>query len=79
MVHEALEELRAVLGRGRIDFAELTVLGARAKLRELRGDGPAVEAARARLVRDVREGADEGDIAAADEVKHLGLLADGDR
>ena len=78
-MHEALEELRAALGRGRIDFAELTVLGARAKLRELRGEGPAVEAARARLVREIREGTGEVDIAAADEVKRLGLLSDGER
>jgi len=79
VVHEALEELRAALGRGRIDFGELTVLGARAKLDQLRGDGPAVQAARARLALEIRDGADEVDIGAADEVKRLGLLVDGER
>lgn len=76
VVHAALEELRAALGRERIDFAELTVLGARSKLRELRRESPEVEAARARLVREIREGRFEPDIAAADEVKRLGLIAD---
>jgi hypothetical protein len=76
VVHEALEELRAVLGRGRIDFGELAVLGARAKLEQLRGAGPAVQAARMRLAREIREGTVEVDIAAADRVKRLGLLGD---
>jgi hypothetical protein len=75
-VREVLDELRGALGRKRIDFAELTVLGAREKLRELRGESPEVQAARARLVREIREGAMEPDIAAADEVKRLGLIAD---
>jgi hypothetical protein len=79
VVHEALEELRAALGRRRIDFGELTVLGARAKLRELRGDGPAVQAARARLLKEIREGTVELDVAAADEVKRLGLIVDDER
>jgi hypothetical protein len=77
-LHEVLEELRAALGRGRIDFGELTMLGARAKLRELRADSPAVLAAREWLLREIREGVDEPDIAAADEVKRLGLIADDD-
>jgi hypothetical protein len=76
VVHEALEQLRAALGRDRIDFGELTVLGARAKLRELRRESPAVLAARAWLAQEVREGVAEPDVAAADAVKHLGLIAD---
>jgi hypothetical protein len=75
-VREALDELRNVLGRrSRIDFAELTILGARAKLRELRAESPEVKAARERLLQEVREGTIELDIAAADEVKYLGLIA----
>lgn len=77
-VREVLDELRAALGRKRIDFAELTVLGARAKLRELRNESPAVQAARESLLREIREGTLEPDIAAADEVKYLGLVADED-
>lgn len=75
-VREVLDELRAALGRKRIDFGELTVLGARAKLQELRQESPEVAAARAWLVREVREGTIEPDIAAAAEVKRLGLIAD---
>jgi hypothetical protein len=78
-VRAVLDELRAALGRNRIDFAELAVLGARAKLRELRQESPAVEAARARLVREIRHGGIELDVAAAAEVKRLGLLADDER
>jgi hypothetical protein len=73
-VREALDELRAALGRDRIDFGELAVLGARAKLRELREEGPAAVAARTRLAREIRAGTDEVDVAAADEVKRLGLI-----
>jgi len=75
-VRVALDDLRRALGRRRIDFAELTVLGAQAKLRELRAEGPATLAARERLVREVRGGSDDVDVVAADEVKHLGLVAD---
>jgi len=74
-VQEALDELRAVLGRRKIDFSELTILGARAKLRELRDNGAEARAARERLVREIREGDSEVDIAAADEVKRLRLIA----
>jgi hypothetical protein len=77
-VREVLDELRAALGRQRIDFAELTVLGAQAKLRELRRESPEVEAARARLLQEIRAPQFEPDIAAADEVKRLGLIADED-
>jgi hypothetical protein len=64
-----------VLGRRKIDFSELTILGARAKLLELRDNGAEARAARVRLVREIREGDSEVDIAAADEVKRLGLIA----
>jgi hypothetical protein len=77
-VREVLDELRAALGRDRIDFAELTVLGARAKLRELRKESPEARAARESLLREIREGTIELDIAAADEVKYLGLPVDDD-
>jgi hypothetical protein len=73
-VEEALDELRAALGRQKIDFAELTILGAQAKLRELRDNGAEARAARERLAREIREGGSEVDIAAADEVKRLGLI-----
>ena len=74
-VQAALDELRAVLGRRRIDFSELTILGAHAKVRELRDNGAEARAARERLAREIREGDSEVDIAAADEVKRLGLIS----
>lgn len=55
------------------------MLGARAKLRELREESPAVLAAREWLVQEIRAGAADPDIAAADEVKRLGLIADDER
>jgi serine/threonine protein kinase HipA of HipAB toxin-antitoxin module len=77
-VQEALDELRAKLGEGeRIDFAELVALGARAKARRLRaGERQTAEALKrlAEMVR-TRSFPYEMDVAAADEVKRLGLIA----
>ena len=72
-VEEALEELRAALGSDRVDFAELVILGARAKARELRGDGVAGRRARSRLAESVRAQSIPIDVEAADAVKRLRL------
>jgi hypothetical protein len=80
-VHEALDELRAKLNGDPIDFAELVVLGAQAKARRLPAGGDTEESRRAcREVADwIRNGTGpQMDIAAADEVKHLGLIANYD-
>jgi hypothetical protein len=77
-VQEALDELRAKLGkRERIDFAELVTLGARAKARRLSVDDAVTAAALKRLAERVRTRSFpyEMDVAAADEVKRLGLVA----
>jgi hypothetical protein len=75
-VQEALDELRARLNGERIDFAELVTLGAHAKAQRLRQESPEARAARERLIEDVLHGiGPEMDIAAAEEVKHLGLIA----
>lgn len=71
---EALDELRAELGDERVDVAELVVLGARAKVRQLREDGPAAREARARLATMIRGRSIPVDVHAADEVKRIGLL-----
>ena len=77
-MREALDGLRAKLNGDRIDFAELVILGAGAKARRLPAGGDSEEARKAReeLADWVRNG-NPGmvDIAAADEVKHLGLIA----
>lgn len=77
-VQEALDELRAKLGEGeRIDFAELVALGARAKARRLRADERVTTEALKRLAEMVRTRSFpyEMDVAAAEEVKRLGLIA----
>jgi hypothetical protein len=77
-VREALDELRAKLNGDRIDFAELVILGAGAKARRLPDGGDSEKARRARkeLADWIRNGnGPKMDIAAADEVKHLGLIA----
>jgi hypothetical protein len=75
-VREALEELRARLPDGRIDYAELVVLGARMKTRQLPDDAKAAHEASQRLAEMVRRRSIPVDVQAADEVKRLGLIAD---
>jgi hypothetical protein len=75
-VQEALDELRARLKGDPIDFAELVILGARAKGRRLPDSERQAREARAGLAEMIRRG--NGplmDIAAADEVKQAGLIA----
>jgi hypothetical protein len=74
-VQEALDELRAKLGMGeKIDFAELVTLGAQVKARKLGADDADARAARTRLAEMIRTRSIPIDVAAADEVKHLGLV-----
>lgn len=80
-MQEALDELRARLNDDPIDFAELMILGAEAKTRRLPpgGDTEAARRARRELAEWIRNG--DGptvDIAAAEEVKRLGLIANYD-
>ena len=72
-VEEALAELRSALGSERVDFAELVIVGARAKARELRGDGIAGRRARSRLAESVRTRSLPIDPEAADAVKRVRL------
>lgn len=80
-MREALDGLRAKLNGERIDYAELVILGARAKARRLPEGGNTEEARQARnvLAEWIRNG-NPGmvDIAAAEEVKHRGLIANYD-
>lgn len=74
-MQEALDELRAKLGMGeKIDFAELVTLGAQVKARKLGADDADARAARTRLAEMIRTRSIPIDVAAADEVKHLGLV-----
>lgn len=75
-VQEELDRLRAELGSDRIDYAELLVLGSREKRRQLERDSEMARAARRRLAAMILDrSGPEPDIAAADEVKTLGLIA----
>lgn len=75
-VQEALDELRAKLNGERIDLAELVILGARAKARRLPDQDEEARRAGEEIADWIRNG-NPGmvDIAAAEEVKHLGLIA----
>jgi hypothetical protein len=72
-VREALDELRARLDGERIDYAELVVLGARTKARQLPDDVKAAREAALRLAEMVRQRSIPVDVRAADDVKRLGL------
>lgn len=75
-VQEALDRLRAQMGSQKLDIAELVVLGAAEKERRMQRDSEAAREARERLARYILEGTyDPGEVAAADEVKTLGLIA----
>lgn len=75
-VREALDDLRARLAGQRIDFAELVVLGAGVKVRQLPDDVAAAQEAAGRLATMVRSRTIPVDVKAAEEVKHHGLIAD---
>jgi hypothetical protein len=77
-VQEALDELRAKLGEQPIDFSELIVLGARAKARRLPDDTEEARKARAELAEMILTRSVPVDLRAAEEVKHLGLIANYD-
>jgi hypothetical protein len=75
-VRQALDDLRARLAGQRIDFAELVVLGAGVKVRQLPDEAAAAQEAAGRLAAMVRDRAIPVDVKAAEEVKHRGLIAD---
>ena len=74
-VREALDALRARIYGQRIDFAELVVLGAGVKVRQLPDDAAAAREAARRLAAMVRDRSIPVDAEAAAEVKHRGLIA----
>ena len=66
--------MRARLAGQRIDFAELVVLGAGVKVRQLPDDAAAAREAARRLAAMVRRRSIPVDVQAAVEVKHRGLI-----
>lgn len=73
-MREALDRLRARLSGQRVDFAELVILGAGAKVRRLPDDAAAAREAAQRLAEMVRARAIPVDVDAADDAKHRGLI-----
>ncbi len=74
-VQDALDELRDKLDGQPINFAELVILGARAKVRRLPDDSGEAREARRDVAEWIRTGNGPAvDIDAADEVKRRGLI-----
>ena len=73
----ALDKLRARLGEAeRIDFAELVTLGAEVKARRLVDESEEARLARREMIDWILNGGGpKVDLDAAEEVKHLGLIA----
>jgi hypothetical protein len=75
-LQEALDRLREQVGSQKLDFAELVMLGAEEKRRQLDRDSDAEREAREWLAREIREGThDPEEVRLAAEVKTLGLIA----
>jgi hypothetical protein len=77
-VREALDELRLTLGEDRVELPELVIRGARDKVRELRMQGDEAKKAQMRLAGAIRGeiGVDAVEVAAAEEAKRAGLIAE---
>jgi hypothetical protein len=78
-VKEALDELRQAQGGERVELPDLVIRGARDRVRELRAAGEPARRARREIADWIRTGnGPQVDVAAAEEVKHLGLVANYD-
>lgn len=71
-VRAALDELRGELGERRPDLGELVILGANAKLAQLRAERTDVATRRRALADRIRRGDLPVDVEAADEVRRSG-------
>lgn len=78
-VKAALDELRSLQGGRKIELPDLIIRGAKDKIRELRAESEPAREARQAIAEWIRSGnGPKVDVAAADEVKHLGLVANFD-
>jgi hypothetical protein len=71
-VRAALDELRGELGSKRVELGELVILGANAKLAQLRAERADVSARRKELADRIRRRGLELDVEAADEARRSG-------
>lgn len=75
-VKEVLDELRRVQGGEKVELPDLVIRGARDKIRELRNESQSVREGRQEIAEWLLNGTGPAvDVEAADEVKHLGLVA----
>ena len=78
-VKKVLDELRQLQGGEKVELPDLVIRGAEEKIRELRAEGESVRQAREDIANWILSGAGPAvDVAAADEVKYLGLVANYD-
>jgi len=71
-VQAALNELREEIGEDRLPMGELVILGANAKLAQLRAERDDTAARRKRITDRIRGGEPLADLAAAEEVRRTG-------
>jgi hypothetical protein len=78
-VKAALDELRQLEGGEPVEFADLVIRGAKDKIRELEAESAETRRAIDDMVEWIRTGnGPKVDLEAAEEVKHLGLVANHD-
>jgi hypothetical protein len=78
-VKRVLDELRQLQGGEKVELPDLVIRGGEEKIRELRAEGESVREARQNIADWILNGTGPAvDVAAADEVKHLGLVANYD-
>jgi hypothetical protein len=78
-VKAVLDELRSLQGGEKMELSDLVIRGAKDKLRELRAQSEPARQAREDIAGWIRRGnGPEVDLAAAEEVKRLGLVANYD-
>lgn len=78
-VKAVLDELRELQGGEKVELPDLVVRGAKDKIKELRAQREPARRARDEIAEWIRRGNGPAiDIEAAEEVKHLGLVADSD-
>lgn len=78
-VKKVLDELRQLQGGEKVELPDLVIRGAKDKIRELKTEGEPARRAGEEIADWIRSGnGPQIDIEAADEVKHLGLVANYD-
>lgn len=74
-VKAVLDELRLAQGGEKVELPDLVIRGAKDKLRELKAEGESIREGRKEIAEWLLSGTGPAvDVAAADEVKHLGLV-----